>query len=166
MKITRNFIAVSLLMCVYFQGFAQKKLPNVIVQDLQGKTVNIQDLQKSGKPILISFWATWCKPCIKELDAINESLDDWEEETGVTVIAISVDDTRSYPRIRPLVNGRGWEFSVYTDGNADLKRALGVSNIPHVFIVNAKGEIVWQHASYNTGDEETYFDILDGLSKK
>lgn len=162
-----NVISVTILfLSMHIQLHAQKKLPNIQVQNLNGKTVNIQTLQESGKPMLISFWATWCKPCIKELDAINEALEDWNDELEVTVIAVSIDDARSYPRIRPFVNGRAWEMEIYIDKNADLKRALGVNNIPHVFIINTEGEIVWQHASYNAGDEETYYDILLGLSHK
>ena len=146
--------------------YGQDQLPNIQVQTLNGQSINIRSLRESGKPMLISFWATWCKPCIKELDAINEVLEDWQDEVDFNVVAISVDDTRSLSRVRPFVNGRGWEIPVYLDQNADLKRALGVNNIPHVLIVDAAGKIVWQHASYQMGDEENYYKVLHDLSEK
>jgi len=144
----------------------QDRLPNIQVQNLDGQPVNIRSLHEPGKLMLISFWATWCKPCIKELNAVNDLLEDWQEEIDVKVVAISIDDARSFSRVRPFISGRGWEMPVYLDLNSDLKRALGVNNIPHVFILDAEGNIVWQHTSYTMGDEEEYFTVLKRLSLK
>ncbi|WP_375561339.1 TlpA family protein disulfide reductase [Bernardetia sp. OM2101] len=135
-------------------------VPSVAIKTLKNQTVNIQEtLNKEGYTI-ISFWATWCKPCISELSAINDEYIDWQEETGVKVVAISVDDARSKNRIPTIVNGKNWAFEVYSDENSDLKRALNVQNVPHTFIVNAEGEIVWQHTSYNPGDEAHYIEFI------
>lgn len=144
-------------------AWAQDKLPSVSIASLDGQQVNIQEIQEEGKPMIISFWATWCKPCIKELDAVNEAIEDWKEEVDFQMVAISIDDARSMARVRTLANGRAWDFSVYTDENSDLKRAMGVNNIPHTFIIDAEGNIVWQHASYNIGDEEEYLEVLKNL---
>lgn len=135
-------------------------VPSVSIKTLKNQTVDIQEtLNKEGYTI-ISFWATWCKPCISELSAINDEYIDWQEETGVKVVAISIDDARSKIRIPTIVNGKNWAFEVYSDENSDLKRALNVQNVPHTFIVNAEGEIVWQHTSYNPGDEAHYIEFI------
>lgn len=135
-------------------------VPSVSIKTLQNQTIDIQEtLNKEGYTI-ISFWATWCKPCIAELSAINDEYIDWQEETGVKVVAVSIDDARSKIRIPTIVNGKNWAFEVYSDENSDLKRALNVQNVPHTFIVNAKGEIVWQHTSYNPGDEAHYIEFI------
>jgi alkyl hydroperoxide reductase subunit AhpC len=135
-------------------------VPSVSVKTLQNQTINIQEtLNKEGYTI-ISFWATWCKPCIAELSAINDEYIDWQEETGVKVVAISIDDARSIMRIPTIVNGKNWSFEVYSDENSNLKRALNVQNVPHTFIIDAKGEIVWQHTSYNPGDEARYIQFI------
>lgn len=135
-------------------------VPSVEIKTLDNQTINIQDaLNKEGYTI-ISFWATWCKPCIAELSAINDEYTDWQEETGVKVIAISIDDARSKVRIPTIVNGKNWEFEVYSDENSDLKRALNVQNVPHTFIINPQGEIVWQHTSYNPGGEAHYIQFV------
>ncbi len=108
----------------------------------------------TGKPVIISFWATWCKPCNRELNTIKDVYEDWQEETGVKLIAISIDDARSASRVKPHVDGNDWPYEVYIDQNSDLKRAMGVVNVPHTFILNGEGEIVWQHTGYQDGGEE------------
>jgi len=155
---------VCLLFTLFFlasQTIAQEKsLPNVEVKTLQGKTFNIQNLDNDGKPMVMSFWATWCKPCKKELNAIAEVYDDWQEETGVKVIAISIDDARNAAKVAPFANGKDWPYEIYIDANSDLKRALNVNAIPHTFLLNADKEIVWQHTSYLDGDEEELYEEI------
>ena len=135
-------------------------LPSIIVTSLDGKSVDTKTFNNDGKPIVISFWATWCKPCAKELDAITEVYDDWQEETGVKVFAVSIDDSRNANKVAPFANGKDWPFEIYMDANQDLKRALNVNAIPHTFILNKNKEIVWQHTSYFDGDEEEIYEEL------
>jgi len=136
----------------------QSDLPRVDIKDLRGKTINTSSLLDGDSPVILSFWATWCSPCIKELDAISENLEDWQDERDVRVIAISIDNSRTSMRVGPLADGRGWEFDVYLDSNGDLKRAMNVVNPPHTFVINTKGEIVYQHTAYAEGDEEELFE--------
>ena len=135
-------------------------LPSVNIKSLEGKIINTDDFKNDGKPIVISFWATWCKPCAKELNAIAEVYDDWQEETGVKVIAISIDDARNAAKVAPFANGKDWPYEIYVDANSDLKRALNVNAIPHTFLLNADKEIVWQHTSYLDGDEEELYEEI------
>ena len=107
MKKTFAFLT-SILFCATVVLAQEKSLPNIDVKTLQGKTINIQDLENDGNPMVISFWATWCKPCKKELNTIAEVYDDWQEETGVKLIAISIDDTRSMSKVAPYVNSSDW----------------------------------------------------------
>ena len=113
-----------------------------------------------GKPMIISFWATWCKPCKAELNTIAEEYDDWVDETGVKLVAVSIDDARSSSRVEPYVNAQGWEYLVLMDPNSDLRRAMGVNNVPHTFLVNGAGKIVWDHNNYSPGDEEELYEKL------
>ena len=137
------------------------KLPdNVTIKTPDGKSVETSVIKNDGKPMIISFWATWCKPCNRELDAIKEVYEQWQEETGVKLVAISIDDTRSASKVKPHVDGHGWEYEVYLDQNQDFKRAMNVVNVPHTFLVNGKGEIVWQHTSYVDGSEEELYELV------
>ena len=144
--------------------YAQNKLlPSVDVKTINGKSININSIDNDEMPIVINFWATWCKPCKKELNNIAEVYDEWQDETGVKIIAISIDDTRSMSKVAPYVNSVGWEYEVYLDPNGDLKRAMGVSTVPHTFLLNSKKEIVWQHRGYVDGDEDELFDEIQNL---
>ena len=140
------------------------RIPSAMVKTMDGKKVNSGTFSNNGKPIIISFWATWCKPCKKELDAIHENYADWQKETGVKLIAVSIDDTRSSGKVVTDVKTKGWEFEVYIDENQDFKRAMNVNNVPHTFIVDGAGKIVWSHNSYTEGDEETLFANVKKLA--
>lgn len=156
-----------LLACGFFAMAQNAKLPdNVTLKALDGSSVSSSAIQNDGKPIIISFWATWCKPCNRELNAIKEVYEDWQNETGVKLVAVSIDDARSASRVKPHVDGNEWEYEVYLDQNQDLKRAMNVINVPHTFILNGQGEIVWQHTSYVEGGEEEIIEIVRGLVKK
>ncbi len=141
------------------------KIPASTVKKLDGTKVNSSTFSNNGKPIIISFWATWCKPCKKELDAIQENYAEWTKETGVKLIAISIDDARSSGKVVPDVKSKGWDFEVYIDENQDFKRAMNVNNVPHTFLVYGNGKIVWSHNSYTEGDEEKLYENVKKLAK-
>ncbi len=140
------------------------KLPSVNIKTLDGETFNTQDIDNDGKPIIISFWALWCKPCKKELDAYNENYEDWVDETGVKIIAVSIDDARSTAKVMPFFNGKGWEFDVLLDPNGDFKRAMSVNMVPHTFILDGEGNIVYQHTSYYEGLEYEIFEKVEKVA--
>lgn len=162
MKNYFNLIIALIFVSQLAVGQTAKTLPSVMVKDLRGNTVNTQSFTNNGNPIIISFWATWCSPCKHELNSIAEVYLDWQDETGVKLIAVSIDDARSQARVLPYVNGSAWDYEVYMDTNQDFKRAMSVNNVPHTFLLNGAGEIVWQHNNYSPGDEiELYQQILE-----
>lgn len=140
-------------------------LPSISLKDLSGHTVSTGDFKNDGKPIIISFWATWCKPCILELNTVAEEYEGLVKETGAKLIAISIDDARTAPKVAPYVQSRAWEYDVYVDENSDFKRAMNVNNVPHTFLLNGKNEIVWSHNSYSPGDEEELYELVRELAK-
>ena len=146
--------AIACLLGVAAMAQGAKMPDNITLKALDGQSVQSSVIQNNCKPVIISFWATWCKPCNRELDAIKEVYEDWQEETGVKLVAVSIDDARSAARVRPWVDGKDWPYEVYLDQNKDFARAMNVVNVPHVFIINGDGEIVWQHTSYQDGGEE------------
>ena len=142
-----------------------KAIPNVTLKDVNGNEVKTGEISNDGKPIIINFWATWCSPCKRELEAINEVYEDWVDETGVVLYAVSIDDEKTKSRVKPYVDGKGWDYVVLLDPNSDFKRALGVNNPPQTFLVNGAGKIVWTHNSYSPGDEEELYEQLLEVAK-
>ena len=156
-----KIILISLLLLVSNLSFAQiKNLPNVDVKKIDGSSFNFKNIDNNGNPIVISFWATWCKPCTKELNNIAELYEDWQDETNVKLVAVSIDDRRSQSKVAPYVNSSGWEYEIYIDPNSDLKRAMGVSTVPHTFLLDKNKQIIWQHRGYVEGDEYELFDEI------
>ncbi len=143
------------------------RLPeNVTIRTLDGQAVNASAMIDGEHPIILSFWATWCKPCNRELNAIREIYSDWQEETGVKLVAVSIDDARSAARVKPHVDGNDWPYEVYLDQNSDLKRAMNVVNVPHTFILAPDGTILWQHTGYQDGGEEELIEKVKELAGK
>ena len=132
----------------------QTSLPAMQVKDMNGTMHNLRDLADSNHLTIISFWATWCGPCIKELDQIMQVYEEWQTKYSAKLIAISVDDARNSRKVKPMVIGRGWKYEVLMDENQDLARAMNVNNPPMTFLVNLKGQIVYSHQGYVPGAED------------
>jgi peroxiredoxin len=145
---------------ISMSSYAQGTLPNITLRDLDGNTVQTASLSNDGKPILICFWATWCSPCKKELNTYAELYDDWREETGVKIYAVTVDDQRTVGSVAPYVNGQSWEYEILLDTNKQFQQAMGVTAPPHTFLLDGNGKIVWQHSGYMSGDEEEVYKEL------
>lgn len=154
------FFLTTLLLSLSFYG--QKKLPNVSLKDIQGTTILTKNFNEKDKLYVLSFWATWCIPCIHELDSFNDLYENWKSKLNIEIVAISVDDSRTVKRVKPMVNGKGWEFNVLLDVNQDLKRTLGISNVPYLIVVK-NGEIIYSQSGHSPGSEEELFHQLEKM---
>jgi cytochrome c biogenesis protein CcmG, thiol:disulfide interchange protein DsbE len=153
-----KYIMLGLL--ITCNSMAQNELPDVKIRELSGKEFSFKSLGiKNDTAIIVSMWATWCVPCIQELETINEQYEERQKEIPFKLVAISIDDARTSQRVRPFVQGKGWPFEIYLDINSDLKRALNINEIPHVFIIK-NGKIIYQHNGYVAGNEEELFEKL------
>ncbi len=162
-----NALIFPAIFFAFFELSAQdggRKIPDVTVKNLDNSSFQTGEIENDGKPIIINFWATWCSPCKRELNTIAEEYQDWVDETGVKLVAISIDDARNMHKVKPYIDGQGWEYEVYIDPNADFKRAMNVNNVPHSFLVDGEGNIVWQHNSYAPGDEMELHDLVEKLA--
>ena len=162
----KNLFLLFIILLIHINfGFSQSNIPSIQLKKLDGKSFNTSEIKNNNKPVIISFWATWCKPCVKELTAISENYSEWQKETGVVLYAISIDDSKSMAHVAPFVNSKGWEYEILLDPNGDFKRAMNVINVPHTFLIDGNGKIVYQHTTYADGDENHLYDELKKIAK-
>lgn len=153
---------------ILFMGFVSRvnaQLPSVTIKTMEGKTLRTDTLSNQGKPFIIDFFATWCKPCNRELDAISEVYEDWVDETGVKIYAVSVDQAHNINKVKPLVDNHGWTYDVLLDTNSEFQKALGIQMIPYVLIVDGSGKIVYRHNGYTDGAEQELIEKVRELLK-
>ena len=162
---TMKKLSIALILLVSFAGFAQEELPNVSLETMEGKNTTIQKETAQDNVVIVSLWATWCVPCIKELDAISDVYTDWQDETNVSLIAVSVDDARTVKRVKPLVNGKGWDYEILLDTNNNLKRALGAATVPLTVIIK-DNKIVYRHSGYSPGAEMELYEKVKQYTSK
>lgn len=169
-KLMMNLKNLFTIFCLFFSSvilFANgTPFPSVAIKTLDGKSINIHDFTKNGKITVVSFWATWCTPCKRELDAINEVYSEWEDKYNIQLLAITIDDARGLSKVPAMVKSKGWEFTVLADSKQDLQRALNFQTIPQTFLINQNGEIVYAHNGYNPGDELELEKKIADLVKK
>lgn len=156
------FIPLSLFSQLIEIEQVYKTIPEHIIKDVNGKSINTSNLTHCG-PVVISFWATWCGPCKKELSALDEIYQDLKKEYGVKIITVSIDDEKTKNLVKPYVNGKGWEFEFLLDPNGEFKRLMGVNNVPHTFLIDKEGRVVYSHNNYTPGDEDKLIEQIKNL---
>lgn len=158
----RKVFYISLILCMGALFCNAQTMPNAKIETSMGETISTSSLI-DGKPFILSFWSTTCKPCIMELNAINEQLEDWLEEADFNVVAVSIDDSRSMAKAKAMASGFGWEFTTLYDKNQDFKRAMNVNTIPQVFVIDKDGKIAYSHSGYSPGSELSLFEKIQEL---
>ena len=143
----------------------QAQLPAITLKTMNGVEVRTDTLSNDGKPFIIDFFATWCKPCNRELDAISEVYEEWQEETGVKIFAVSIDQAQNINKVKPLVSNHNWQYDVLLYPNSDFLPAVGVQLIPYTLIVDAQGKVVYKHSGYTDGAETEIIEKVRELVK-
>ena len=159
----KKLVAILFTLLVTSTAFAQ--LPKITLKDINGKSCAVDTIGTHGQPVIVDFFATWCKPCNRELNAIAEVYPDWQEETGMRLVAVSIDQAQNINKVKPLVNENSWEYDVLLDPNGELKNALGIQTIPFVLIIDGKGKIIYKHNGYTDGAEEELIETIRKIKK-
>jgi len=150
------------LLSFSLSGFSQTGIPSTLLRSTDGDEARLSDYAALKKPLVISFWATYCGPCLDEFDAVSELFEEWKKEVDFEFIAVSIDDSRSASKVKSLASGRKWPFIILIDQNQDVMRAMNVTGIPFYFIFDRNGKYVYKHSGYLPGDE---FFMLKELKK-
>jgi peroxiredoxin len=165
----KKLLIMGLFLVFAFLSKAQKEvqtMPSIVLKDMDGKSKNVAEYSQSGKITIISFWATWCSPCKKELNNMHELYDEWKEKYDLKIVAVCTDNTRNTQKVKPYVDGQGWEFDIIMDVNQDLQRAMNIVQIPHTFLLDQNGKIIYQHSGYVEGDEFSLEEKIKALMSK
>lgn len=160
---TALFTLMAFTMLTAFTG--DKKFPAASLKTLDGKTVNVQDYIGKGNPVIVSFWASWCSPCKRELDAMTEIFPEWQANYRVELLAITIDDSRGLAKVPGIVTSKSWPFTVLADTKQELQQNLGFQTVPETFLLDGEGNIVYTHSGYNAGDEFELEEKLKELKK-
>ncbi len=142
---------------------AQDQIPSVNLKTLDGQTVDLKDYVGKGKPVFLSFWATWCKPCVQELNNISELLPEWEAAYQLEVVAVTIDTQRQLAKAKSTVMTNGWAVTILSDSNQQLMTKLGFQTIPQSFLLDGTGKVVYSHSGYKPGDEYELEEKLKSL---
>jgi peroxiredoxin len=159
------YLIFSLILALSSFSATSNPFPSVNIKTIDGKTVNTKDYTGKGKITVVSFWATWCTPCKRELDAINELYPEWKQKYDIELLAITIDDARGLTKVPATIKSKGWEFTVLADTKQELQQALNFQTIPQTFLLNEKGEIVYYHNGYSPGDELKLESKIKSLKK-
>lgn len=151
------YLAIALVLSL---SYASAQLPSVQLRDIEGKRIATDSLSDGKHPLIITFFATWCKPCLRELSAIDEVYPDWQSETGVRLVAVSIDEGANSKKVKPLVRAKGWSYEVLLDPNGEFKRAMSVQGIPSVIVLSAEGKVIYRHTGYTEGGEQKIIEAL------
>jgi len=162
----RKIIAAVAVLFLTTAVQAQTELPDTQVKDVNtGKKVAFNQTFDKGKVTMVSFWATWCIPCKKEIKNIQKKLPDWKKEVDFNYETISIDESRSEGLVRSYAKSQGWDFPFYIDANSDLKRSLNFQSVPFTLIIDKTGKVAYMHSGYEEGGEEEVFAKVKELSK-
>jgi thiol-disulfide isomerase/thioredoxin len=146
---------------------AQKSVPDVTVKTMDGKTVNLREFAaKQGKTLIIDFWATWCSPCKKELDAIADYYEEWQQKYNVELLAITIDNQRALAKVPAMVETKGWDYTILAGNEEQMRNAFNFQTIPHVVVADKSGVIVFEHNGYVPGNEVELEKVVAKASGK
>ena len=156
-----HFGSLLIFTLINLSVFAQESYPSVQLKAVSGRQIDFKDLvlESNDTIMVLSFWATWCVPCISELDNINDVFEEKQAIKPFKYYGVAIDDSRTAQRVKPFVRGKGWKFDVFMDVNSELKRALNITDVPHVIIIK-NGKIIYRHTGYIIGEEDNLFDII------
>ena len=145
-----------------------QELPETQIKDVNtGKKIAFNQTFEKGKVTLISFWATWCVPCKKEIKNISLKLPEWKKEADFNYMTISIDEARAEGLVRTYAISQGWSFPYLIDANSDLKRSLSFQSVPYTIIIDKNGKIAFTHAGYEEGGEnEVWAKIKELVAAK
>lgn len=130
----------------------ETKAPDFTLANLEGKDVTLSDLLAEG-PVIVDFWATWCKPCIKGFPGLQELFEKYKDR-GLKVVAVSVDSPKSRSRVGPFIKSKKYSFEVLLDTQGRVAKKYNAVTIPRAVLISPDGEIACATVGYRPSNHE------------
>ncbi|MCK5833612.1 TlpA family protein disulfide reductase [bacterium] len=157
------FLLIALLLPILLNGETDfvSTFPDFTLKNIDGNPITLSEETQKG-PVIVTFWATWCKPCIKELRKLNE-MKEFLDKHNVAVFPINEDGARTRAKVKPFAIKQGWKFKVLMDPRNKVKTLAGVAELPEFFIICEGNEILYRHSGYKPGDEAEYKEKIEAF---
>jgi len=137
------------------------KIPNLDLKLLNGKKTTVYKLLESG-PLLMDFWATWCKPCKQVMKHLNNFHNEYKDQ-GFQVLMVNQDTPRSLGKVKSYINSKNYDFFVSIDPNQQIAKKLNGQIMPNLILINQDGSIQWRHQGYMPGEEKEIKEQIQTL---
>ena len=153
MQLFKRFVLVAMIFtAMYADKQRNIMLPDLSVRLLDGKQVRLSALLEEG-PLLVSFWATWCAPCKKEMIFLEEFHQKYNEY-GFRVLAISTDSPKSMSKVKSYIRAKKYTFMVGLDPNQEIAKKMNALLMPTTLILSKDRKVSWYHQGFIPGDEK------------
>lgn len=154
--------------CVLASGVASAPAPHesalpagLVLRAVDGTRIDVAERLARG-PVLLDFWATWCRPCERSLPA-TQRLHERFAERGLTVIGVAVDGPRNWARVRPFANRLRLGFPQVLDEDGSLGRRFHVGAVPTTILVDRGGRVARVHAGWVPGEDDSLAAAVTAL---
>ena len=153
MQLFKQFVLVAIIFtAIYADKQRDIMVPDLSVRLLDGKKVRLSALLEEG-PLLVSFWATWCAPCKKEMIFLEEFHQKYNENS-FRVLAISTDSPKSMSKVKSYIRAKKYTFLVGIDPNQEIAKKMNALLMPTTLILNKDRKVSWYHQGFIPGDEK------------
>jgi len=137
---------------IWAQEIKTRRAPDFTLPDIEGRNISLSKSLGQG-PIYISFWATWCKPCLEELKII-EKLYERHKDKGFRVFAINTEGPKASAKIKSFVKAYGITYTVLLDNDGEVfRRSYKGANMPYTVLVDSNGKVLFSGVGFKPGDE-------------
>ncbi|MCY3764316.1 MAG: TlpA disulfide reductase family protein [Gemmatimonadetes bacterium] len=135
--------------------------PDFNLRNLRGERVNLKALLAKG-PVLLDFWATYCKPCVKAMPKLQKIHEKYGK-SGLTVLGVNVDGPRGQNRVKPFLRARKVSFPIALDSDSAVMRRMQVNVLPTTLLITADGEIALRQVGYNSKNADLLLAAVEAL---
>lgn len=160
-KLTQRIVTILALSVMIGPATAEEEAPDFNLRSPTGERIHLKTLLKEG-PVLLDFWATWCKPCIKAMPKLQEIHKKYEDR-GLTVVGVNEDGPRGQSKVKPFLRARKLTFPVALDLDGAVQKRMRVTAMPTTILIDSDGMVVFRQAGFAKGQEGALIEAIEAV---